>query len=92
MQHGASHLLSLTEKCKKPVLQAADHLFMPFHKNDPLFIFFLINFICTCQSTVMVNNVSHYNITQASCFSCFILSQFQSSLVTFFMPCALTAP
>ena len=42
MQHGASHLLSLTEKWKKPVPQATDHLFMHFHKNDHLFIIFLI--------------------------------------------------
>ena len=47
-----------------------------------IYLYFL--FICTCQHSVMVNNVSHYNcITEASCFSMlysFSVSEFISDI------------
>ena len=63
--------------CKPPIICLCTSIKMI------IYLYFFL-FICTCQHTVMVNNVSHYNfITQASCFSMlhsFSVSEFISDI------------
>ena len=61
MQHGASHLLSLTEKwknlfCMLPIICECTSI------RIIIYIHIIIKVICTCQHIVMVDNVSHYFI------------------------------
>ena len=63
--------------CKPPIICLCTSIKMI------VYLYFFL-FICTCQRTVMVNNVSHYNfITQASCFlmlHSFSVSEFISDI------------